>query len=234
MLNIFHSKDDMIEAAADKFVELASEAIEEHGRFTVALSGGSTPEPLYATLAERDDIDWSRVRIYFSDERAVPPDNDQSNYRMARLSLLDDIDANVHRIQGELEPKEAAEAYIEELKSGFEGDVPQFDLVLLGMGEDGHIASLFPKTAALSEDEAWIIAHHVPQIDAWRITMTYPIINNARAVMFLVTGEEKADALYEALRGDPNPERYPAQAVQLEHGECLWYIDRAVAKKIKS
>ncbi|MCI0710775.1 MAG: 6-phosphogluconolactonase [Chloroflexi bacterium] len=234
MLYIFYSKDDMIEAAADKFAELASEGIEQRGRFTVALSGGSTPEPLYELLAERDDIEWSRVHIFFGDERTVPPDNDDSNYRMACLTLLDDIDAHVYRIKGELDPAQAANDYINSLQAGFAGEMPRFDLMLQGMGKDGHTASLFPNTAGLDEQEAWVVANHVPQLDTWRITMTYPVINNAHVVMFLIAGEEKADALYEVLKGEPNPQVYPAQAVEPLDGELLWYVDRAAAQKIKS
>lgn len=234
MLHIFHSKDDMIEAAAANFAELAAAAIEKRGRFTVALSGGSTPEPLYETLAERDDMDWSRVHIFFGDERTVPPDHEDSNYRMARLTLLDDIDAHVYRIKGELDPEQAVNDYISELQAGFEGELPRFDLMLQGMGADGHTASLFPNTAALDEQEAWVAANHVPQLDTWRITMTYPVINNARVVMFLIAGEEKADALYEVLKGEPNPQVYPAQAVKPADGELHWYVDRAAAKRIKS
>ena len=234
MLHIFHNKDDMIEAAAEKFVELASEAIKQRGRFTVALSGGSTPEPLYEMLAERDDIEWSRVHIYFGDERTVPPDDEDSNYRMARLTLLDDIDASVYRIKGELDPAEAVNDYISELQAGFESEIPRFDLMLQGMGADGHTASLFPDTTALDEHDAWVVANHVPQLDTWRITMTYPVINNARVVMFLIAGEEKADALYEVLKGDSNPQTYPAQAVKPTDGELHWYLDRDAAKRIKS
>lgn len=233
MLHIFHSKDDMIVAAADKFVELAAEAIRERGRFTVALSGGSTPVPLYEMLAERDDIDWSRVQVYFGDERAVQPDNDQSNYRMARLALLEKVETNVHRIKGELDPTDAAAAYADELKAGFAGDFPRFDLMLQGMGEDGHTASLFPNTDALDEDKKWVVANHVPQKDTWRIMLTYPVINNARVIMFLVSGEAKADALHEVLKGERSPQTYPSQAVKPVDGELLWYVDRAAAKKIK-
>jgi len=219
-------------AAAREFAARAEEAIGERGRFAVVLAGGSTPETMYGILARDciDRIDWSSVYVFFGDERSVPPHHEDSNLKMASEVLLDHVPvANVHRIQGELPPEEAAEAYEEELRKFFQTeDVPRFDLILLGLGADGHTASLFPWTAALEVHDRWVVANPVPRLGTTRITLTLPVINAARAVIFLVAGEDKAEALREILEGDADPHAYPAKLIQ-PPGEPEWMLDQSAA-----
>jgi 6-phosphogluconolactonase len=196
------------------------------------LAGGSTPETMYGILARDciDRIDWSSVYVFFGDERSVPPHHEDSNLKMASEVLLDHVPvANVHRIRGELPPEEAAEAYEEELRTFFQTeDVPRFDLILLGLGADGHTASLFPWTAALEVHDRWVVANPVPRLGTTRITLTLPVINAARAVIFLVAGEDKAEALREILEGDADPHAYPAKLIQ-PPGEPEWMLDQSAA-----
>jgi 6-phosphogluconolactonase len=231
-VHIYSSSEELSAAAAREFAARAEEAIEERGRFAVVLAGGSTPETMYGILA-RDyigRIDWSKVYVFFGDERSVPPHHEDSNLKMASEALLDHVPVgNVHRIRGELPPDEAAEAYEEELRKFFHTeDVPRFDLILLGIGADGHTASLFPETPALEVHDRWVVANPVPRLDTTRITLTVPVINAARAVIFLVEGEDKAEALREILEGDADPHAYPAKLVQPPGGP-KWMVDQSVA-----
>jgi 6-phosphogluconolactonase len=168
--------------------------------------------------------------VFFGDERSVPPHHEDSNLKMASEVLLDHVPVgNVHRIRGELPPEEAAEAYEEELRTFFQTeDVPRFDLILLGLGADGHTASLFPQTPALEVQDRWVVANPVPRLDTTRITLTIPVINAARAVIFLIEGEDKAEAVREVLEGDPDPHAYPAKLVQSPGGP-EWMLDRSAA-----
>ncbi len=228
-LVIVPDADHMAQAAAERFTALTTEAIERRGRFVVALSGGSTPLPLYALLAQESfasQIDWPRVHIFWGDERCVPPYHADSNYRMAREALLDHIaipQANVHRIKGELPPEEAAAEYRDAL-SGF----GRFDLVLLGMGTDGHTASLFPGTSALEERGHSVIATHVGRMGTWRVTLTLPTINSARQVIFLVSGASKAKALARVRAGSS----LPAGLVEPTDGQLTWIVDREAAAQL--
>jgi 6-phosphogluconolactonase len=196
------------------------------------LAGGSTPESTYQILARdySDRIAWSKVYVFFGDERAVPPHHEDSNLKMASEVLLDHVPVgNVHRIRGELPPEEAAKAYEEELRIFFQTeDVPRVDLILLGLGADGHTASLFPWTAALEVHDRWVVANPVPRLGTTRITLTLPVINAARAVIFLVAGEDKAEALREILEGDADPHAYPAKLIQ-PPGEPEWMLDQSAA-----
>ena len=231
-VEVYENPEGLAEAAAGEFAARAAEAIEERGRFTVALAGGSTPKATYDILA-RDyagRIDWSKVHVFFGDERAVPPDDDDSNYKMAREALLDHVPVgSVHRMQGELPPDEAAEAYEEELR-GFFGpeELPRFDLILLGIGGDGHTASLFPETSALEVHDRLVVANPVLKLETTRITLTIPVINAAHAVYFLVAGEGKADALSHILGGDADPRAYPASLIQPQEGPT-WMLDQQAA-----
>ena len=230
-VRVYESPEELAEAAAREFVAKAGEAIEERGRSAVVLAGGSTPKATYGVLA-RDyagRIDWSKVHVFFGDERTVPPDHEDSNYRMARESLLDHIRVgSVHRIRCELPPDEAATAYEEELRDFFGEELPRFDLILLGIGADGHTASLFPETPALEVADRWVVSNPVPKLDTNRITLTVPVINAARSVDFLVAGEDKAEALKEILEGDADPRKYPARLIQPPGGPD-WMLDRAAA-----
>jgi len=234
-IHVYDTPEDLAGAAALEFADRAGEAIAERGRFTVVLAGGSTPEAMYGILASDydDQIDWSRVYVFFGDERAVPPHHEDSNHKMACEALLDHVPvANVHRMRGELPPEEAAAAYEEELRTYFRTEeVPRFDLILLGVGADGHTASLFPETAALEVSDRWVVANPVLKLDAARITLTVPVINAARAVTFLVAGEDKAEALKEILESDADPRAYPARLIQPQDGP-EWMLDRAAASAL--
>jgi 6-phosphogluconolactonase len=231
-VHVYSSSEELARAAAREFAARAEEAIEERGRFAVVLAGGSTPETMYGILARDyiDRIDWSRVYVFFGDERSVPPHHEDSNLKMASEVLLDHVPVgNVHRIRGELPPDEAAEAYEEELRTFFQTeDVPRFDLILLGLGADGHTASLYPWTPALEIQDRWAVANSVPRLNTTRITLTVPVINAARAVIFLVEGEDKAEAVREVLKGDADPRSYPAKFIQPPGGP-EWMLDQSAA-----
>ena len=234
-VHVYGSSEELSATAAREFAARAEEAIEERARFAVVLAGGSTPETMYGILA-RDyigRIDWRKVYFFFGDERSVPPHHEDSNLKMASEVLLDHVPvANVHRIRGELSPEEAAEAYEEELRTFFQTeDVPRFDLILLGVGKDGHTASLFPETSALEIHDRWVVANPVLKLDTIRITLTVPVINAALAVHFLVGGEDKAEALRQILEGDADPRAYPAMLVH-PHGGPEWMLDKAAASAL--
>jgi len=233
-------------AAAEHFVTLTTAAIATHGQFVVVLSGGSTPRATYTLLASDEfagRVDWPRVHIFWGDERCVPPDHPESNYRMARETLLDHVPLptrNVHRLPDEMEPEQAAGEYERTLRSFFaqqprgketrdDGPTPRFDLVLLGMGEDGHTASLFHGTAALHEQTRWVVAHYVDKLSAWRVTLTPVAINAAAHVTFVVSGAGKAERLREVLDGPHQPDVLPAQIVRPTDGRLLWLADAAAA-----
>lgn len=229
-LTVVSSPERLAQVAADRVITLASHAMTRRGRFIMALSGGSTPRPTYRLLADRRRaliIDWSRVELFWGDERCVPPDHPDSNYRMVRRALLDRVGIpthRVHRIAGELPPYQAAAAYRAELEAVL-GEDGRFDVVLLGLGDDGHTASLFPGTAAVEERQQRVVAVYVEKMGAWRITLTLPVINNARHVIFLVSGERKAHVLARIWDG----EQLPASLVQPVDGTLTWLVDRDAA-----
>ena len=222
--------------AAERFIRAANEAIDLSDRFTVALSGGSTPKAMHALLAAeplRSRVDWNKVQIFFGDERCVPPDHHESNYRMARETLLSKVPIpgdNVYRMRGEIDPNEAAKEYGRMLKEKFaDGGL---DLVLLGLGEDGHTLSLFPGTAAVNETHHRCVANyaeHSTTGKSWRITLTAPFVNRCREVIFLVAGANKAWALSQVLEGPRDPQRLPAQLIEPASGRLTWLADAAAA-----
>ena len=235
-LQVYEDKKRLAEAAARDFAKKAIEAIASSGRFVVALAGGSTPKAAYELLASEyaDEVDWASVHVFFGDERSVPPEDDDSNYRMARESLLDHVPiGSVHRMKGELLPDEAAMQYEEELREFFGalGAPPEFDLIQLGIGEDGHTASLFPDTPALTVTDRWVAQNPVPKLETVRITLTLPVINATKAISFLVAGEGKAEALKEILEGHADPQNYPAKFVQ-PVGELIWMVDQEAASML--
>ena len=227
-------------AAAVEFLQRARTAIQGSGRFTVALSGGTTPKHLYSLLATQAGSPWDKMRFFFSDERHVPPDHADSNFRMANESLFSQAPIpkeNIYRVPAEIpDADNAAQSYEQTLRQFFQLEddaLPRFDLILLGMGPDGHTASLFPGTAALHEDERLVAANWVEKFKTWRLTFTYPVINNAAAVLVMATGEEKQEALLQVLQGRPDPENYPAQGIQPTNGSLLWLVDQAAAGPMK-
>ncbi|MDZ4865084.1 MAG: 6-phosphogluconolactonase [Gemmatimonadota bacterium] len=242
-IDVFPTSDDLASAAADRFVSAADDAIRASGRFAVALSGGATPKRVYARLATEpyvSRVEWSRVHWFWGDERCVPPDDPASNYRMASDALLDRIpilEATVHRIRGEDHPAVAAAAYEQTLRETFAtpAGAPQrtprarFDLVLLGMGANGHTASLFPGMTAVRERERWVMAEYVEAVSMWRVTLTPLLLNAASDVMFLVAGPEKAAMLHRVLEGPYQPNALPAQAIVPADGHPLWLVDAAAA-----
>lgn len=231
---------EVARTAADRFVEASSAAVEAAGRFSVALAGGSTPRRAYELLAGdpyRDRVDWRKVHVFFGDERCVPPDDDESNYRMANEALLSRVPLplnNIHRIEGVGDAAANARLYEDELRAYFDGESwPRFDMVLLGMGDDGHTASLFPGSPALEESSAWVAANWVEKFDAYRITLTTRSINQAASVIFLVTGGNKAERLAEVLDGAPGSERFPAQLIRPAGGSLEWLVDEAAAARLE-
>lgn len=232
-LIICRDTEELYGKAAERFVKLAQRAVQDAGRFTVALSGGSTPRGLYALLATaeyRERIPWSQVHLFWGDERCVPPDHPESNYRTVAESLLSKIEipeSNVHRMAGEKEPKLAAAEYEAELKNFFHlsaGALPRFDLILLGLGEDGHTASLFPGSDALTDAERLVAAVYVEKLKSHRLTLTLPVLNNAAQIIFLVAGESKSAILREVLRANPLSSNLPAAKVQPVNGQLTWLV----------
>src|ERR1051326_5805320 len=211
----------LADAAARHIVELGQAAIDARGAFSIALSGGSTPRELHRRLANAplvSQLDWGRVHLFFGDERCVPPDHPDSNYRMVKQSLLaHGLTATVHRVLGELPPEEAAAQYEEQLREEFGDGVPKFDLIILGLGPDGHTASLFPGSAALNDRTRWVAANYVEKFKSWRITFTYQLLNGTSEGLFLVSGAEKADAVGQALKGADLPSAKVRPA-----GKLLW------------
>jgi 6-phosphogluconolactonase len=225
----------LAEAAARHVVEFAQTAIRERGRFSVALSGGSTPRDLHFRLSSPplvDQVDWPRVHVFFGDERCVPPDDERSNFRMADETLLSKVPIpreQIHRMRGELPPEEAAADYERQLRE-FSGDEPpRLDLILLGMGDNGHTASLFPGLTAVRELQRWVVAEYVAEVGMWRVTLTPAVLNLAREDVFLVAGAAKAAMLRRVLEGPYAPDELPAQIVRPTEGEVIWMVDAAAA-----
>ena len=251
-IEIVDDSTELNRAAADEFSRLARASVARSGRFAVALAGGSTPKNVYSLLAGDDQqnpvdrLPWEKIHIFFGDERHVAPDHQDSNYHMASESLLSKVPipaANIHRVRAELSSAaEAADLYEIEVRDFFRpqtGDanpdfVPVFDLVMLGMGPDGHTASLFPGSEALNENKRLVVANWVEKFNTFRITFTYRLLNNASQVMFLVTGKDKTEMLHNVLEGDPSGKTYPSQGIKPVSGRLLWIIDRGAAALLRN
>jgi 6-phosphogluconolactonase len=238
----FSDLADMLGVEAERVVARAVDAVARRGRFLFCLAGGATPKPLYELLASAPftrSIEWPRVHVFWGDERCVRSDQPESNYRMAREALLDHVplpQTNIHRIRGEDEPSEAAAAY-ENLLGDFFGNkkasiTSSFDLVVLGMGADGHTASLFPGSTAAQETHRWVVATPGPQSGSWRVSLTPVVVNAAENVTFLVSGADKAERLKDVLEDEP-PDRLPAQLIRPTHGALHWMIDEAAATRLR-
>jgi 6-phosphogluconolactonase len=238
-LRIYADDGAVAQALAEYFVATGERAIAERGRFSVALSGGDTPRAAYELLAAdplRENLPWSDVFIYFGDERCVPPDDERSNYRMAREAFLDAVripTANIARMRGEIDPGQATNEYASILRADL-GSTPRLDLVMLGLGEDGHTASLFPGIAQEIEEHSLVEAAYAQSQAMWRVTITPNVINAARRVVFAVEGAQKASALAAVYEGPRDPMTYPAQLVQPRSGELTWLVDEAAAALLRA
>ena len=236
-VRIFPNPRKLSEAVAEFFVRTSQASIQKNGKFTVALAGGTTPERTYLQLATSkfsSRVDWANTHLYWGDERCVPSDHQDSNFQMALNALLKHVpipEANVHRMEGEIKPSFAASRYERIMQSNL-GVSPGLDLVLLGLGTDGHTASLFPGTAALRETKHWVKANYVGKLSGWRITMTPFTINQATNIVFLVSGENKSRVLHQVLQGDFCPNQYPSQLINPCNGNVFFYIDRPAAGRI--
>lgn len=238
MIKIFKDQEELSIAAAKLFVQIANEAIKERGIFTVALTGGSSPASLYKLLAQQpysEQIDWHKAHIFWGDERWVPLSDDKSNAKMAYETLLNHVPIPKEQIYPmwakDLPPLEFAREYEEVLRQTL-GSIPSFDLILLGMGEDGHTASLFPGTKVLQEKSKWVEAYYLDAQEMHRITLTAPAINQARNIVVMVYGSNKANALHQVLEGSQDITKYPAQLINPPNGTAFWFVDEAAASRL--
>lgn len=238
-LNIFETADEVLDALAAHFVSVANESITAKGKFTVALSGGSSPKKLYELLASTtyaDSVDWTKVYFFFGDERNVPQTDPESNYLMAKKALFEPlyIDADhIFAVDTTLTPNEAAQKYAEEIAEFFDEDEMSFDLVLLGLGDDAHTASLFPHTPVLHDVTPSVKSLFLESKQVYRITLNAPLINEAKNIAFLVYGESKAVAVHHVLEDEENIENYPAQLIDSIVGEVQWFLDSAAAADLE-
>jgi 6-phosphogluconolactonase len=236
-VTVLPDPDALADRAADHFIELSGAAITARGTAYVLLAGGSTPRAMNARLAaapRRDRVDWLKIRFFFGDERCVPPEHADSNYRMTNETLFVPLaiaQSQIARIHGEDEPQSAADAYHAAIEVAL-GPAPVFDVVYLGMGPDGHTASLFPGTIATIDQQRFAVANFVPKFDSYRVTLTPPVLNAARHVTITAAGAEKAEALAAVLSGPPDPDRYPAQLIAPLAGELSWLVDAAAAARL--
>lgn len=232
------SKAEWVELAVETILTQARQAIAARGIYTLVLSGGSTPAPVYtrlAALSTAEHLDWEKVAIFWGDERCVPPTDAQSNYRMAKQTLLDHLPlkpAHIFRMMGELEPEAAAQDYEGVLEAFFHQREKRFDTLLLGLGDDGHTASLFPGTDGLKENHRWAIPNIHPYTNTWRITLTYPAINQSRQILFLVAGSGKAAVAADCILNPQGPPPYPAKQVTGLETAPLWLLDADAAQNI--
>jgi 6-phosphogluconolactonase len=235
MIQVYNTSAELSKAAAELFVQTAQEAVQENGRFTVALTGGSSPEQLYKLLAHspyRELVPWEQTFVFWGDERWVPLTDDRSNAKMTFETLLHHVPISKSHIfpmyDGQT-PEAFALDFEKRLLNHFGNSTPQFDLILLGMGDDGHTASLFPGTAVLHETERWVQAYYLEPQSMYRVTFTAPLLNQAKKIVFMTFGEKKAHALHQVLEGARNPETYPSQLILPVHGETVWLVDEAAA-----
>jgi 6-phosphogluconolactonase len=238
IVRVFETTVAMNASAAQRLIDLAAKSVAARGRFVLSLSGGNTPRDLYALLATesyRPRVPWKSTFVFWGDERCVPADDERNNAHAAATLLLKKIDlpsSHIYPIPVGLPPADAAKKYEKTLRVFFGKDAPRFDLLLLGLGENGHTASLFPGTRVLNEKIRWVKEVLVKDQRPDRVTLTMPLINQARHIFFLVTGEEKSDILAKVLAAPFRPDRYPAQGIRPEHGEVAWYVDDKAASRL--
>ncbi len=236
MIRVLPDPSEVLRALAEYFVMLAADSLQTRGRFDVALSGGSSPRALYKLLSSnyRDKVDWTRVYFFLGDERYVPNDHADSNYNMVRQTLLDPLgisDPQRFPVQTNLSPPEAAADYESRITRHF-GAEPVFDLILLGLGDNSHTASLFPYTPILHETKALVRDVFVEEVDMYRITFTAPLINQARHIAFLVYGGAKAVAVHHIIEGHRNSDEFPAQLINPVKGDLIWFLDEPAARNL--
>ncbi|ODS31212.1 MAG: 6-phosphogluconolactonase [Candidatus Scalindua rubra] len=230
-IHVYPNKEKLVIATTEQVINSIGQAIQENGLCNITLAGGNTPREVYSMLAAnsyRDRVDWNCVHLFWSDERMVPPEHQDSNFRMVQETLLEHIkipDGNVHRIRGEITPEQATVEYAELLHDHFKADSPRFDLILLGIGEDGHTASLFPDTDAVEECEQHAVAVFVPGLNTWRVTLTLPVLNAAREVIFLVSGSSKSDIIQRIMSIKQPAKDLPASMVNPKNGILHWMLD---------
>lgn len=244
-IRIVHDAEALAWAAAEVVSRHVDEALQNKRTFALVLSGGSTPKRLYTLMGTNPSLrarfPWDRIHFFWGDERHVPPDHPESNYRVANEAIFSNVPVppmNIHRVLSENpDANEAARLYTQELSAHFhleQGELPRFDCVLLGMGPDGHTASLFPGTLALGEKHRPVVANWIDKFQSFRITLTAPVLNHAKLIVFLVSGAEKAPALRDVLEGVETPGRLPAQLIRPIHGRILWIVDRAAASLLEA
>ena len=242
-IQISADAEEMRRAAAETLVQHIGNTLQARDIYSIVLSGGSTPRGLYALLADDTELGrqmpWERIHFFWGDERHVPPEHPESNYRMAFEAMLSRVSvpsANIHRIHAENpDASKTAEDYARDIRRFFgitNGDIPRFNCVLLGMGSDGHTASLFPGTPALDEKKRLAVANRAEKLNSYRITLTVPVLNNADLILFLVSGAEKAEALKMVLEGKTAPNRYPAQLIYPSRGALIWFLDQSAASSL--
>ncbi len=237
-IHVYPNKEKLVIATTERVINLIGQAIQENGFCNIALAGGNTPREVYSMLAAnsyRGRVDWNRIHLFWGDERMVPPEHRDSNFRMVQQTLLKHVnipDGNVHRIRGEIEPEQASVEYTKLLHDHFREDSPRFDLILLGVGEDGHTASLFPDTDAIEECERHAVAVFVPRLNTWRVTLTVPVLNAAREVFFLVSGSPKSNIIKHIMSIKQPTKDLPATLVNPENGTLHWMLDSDAAALI--
>ncbi|MEO8085454.1 MAG: 6-phosphogluconolactonase [Bacteroidota bacterium] len=238
LLKIFPDSDALNKATAEFIITIANKAVNEKGRFVISLSGGKTPENLYSILSKspfREKIPWQKTDVYWGDERCVPLNDERNNAHRAKTLLLEKVDipvANIHPVPVNLAPETAAKEYENEIKNYFLPEISRFDLIILGLGENGHTASLFPDTKILEEQTEGVRDVYVKEEDMFRVTMTAPLINQAHHILFLVSGEQKAEILEKVLSSSGQTIKYPAQLIRPSHGDVTWFVDQAAATSL--
>jgi 6-phosphogluconolactonase len=239
-INIFNNEDEVLYGLANYFVETAAESISSHGQFSIALSGGNSPKKLYELLASplfKDKVEWNKVHFFFGDERYVPHTDPQSNYLMAKKALLEPLELSykqIFPIDTSLSPDEAAKTYTTDINYYFAGTEARFDLVLLGLGDNSHTASLFPHTPVLHDKTPSAKAVFLEDQQVYRITLTAPLINQAHHIAFLVYGDGKAIAVHHVIEDKTDIENYPAQLIKPQSGDLQWFLDHGAAAQLKS
>lgn len=239
MISIFKTIEELTMAVAEYFVTIAQRSISSRGEFNVVLSGGSSPKSLYEMLASPDfkhQVEWDKVNFFFGDERYVPANDPENNALMVKKAMFDPLQissSNIFAVNTSFSPEEAAKKYISTISDHFKDQQIRFDLILLGLGDNSHTASLFPFTSVLSDKSASVKAVFLETQNVYRITMTAPLINQARHIAFLVYGKAKADAVRHVLEKELNEKKYPAQLIHPEKGDLQWYLDEAAASGLK-